>query len=251
MALLAAEGALTPMPTAAVFADTKAEPASVYRWLDWLTPRLPFPVYRVTAPRILEEEETRIRRSGKTGHLYRRSLIPAYLDRGAPAFRHCTQEFKLRPLWREYRRLAGITPQRRTPEVTQWIGISLDECGRMKPSRKRWLVNRWPLIYDLPMTRSRCRQWFEKRGLPQPPRSACRFCPYHNDAEWARLKRDEPFEFASAVAFERRVQDTCASVGQSKVFFHRSLKPLDLVALEDSTKQPDLFGDECEGMCGV
>jgi hypothetical protein len=37
LALMAAHGEITPMPVAAIFADTQAEPASVYRWLDWLT----------------------------------------------------------------------------------------------------------------------------------------------------------------------------------------------------------------------
>jgi hypothetical protein len=36
LALMAAAGEVTPMPTAAIFADTQDEPASVYRWLDWL-----------------------------------------------------------------------------------------------------------------------------------------------------------------------------------------------------------------------
>src|SRR3990167_7074077 len=48
MALMAAAGEITPMPTAAIFADTQDEPSNVYRWLDWLEKQLPFPVYRVT-----------------------------------------------------------------------------------------------------------------------------------------------------------------------------------------------------------
>ena len=43
MALMAAAGEITPMPTCAIFADTQDEPASVYKWLDWLEPKLPFP----------------------------------------------------------------------------------------------------------------------------------------------------------------------------------------------------------------
>lgn len=35
LALMAAAGEITPMPQAAIFADTQAEPASVYKWLDW------------------------------------------------------------------------------------------------------------------------------------------------------------------------------------------------------------------------
>ena len=49
LALMAACGEVTPMPLAAIFADTQAEPDSVYRWLDWLEKQLPFPVHRVTA----------------------------------------------------------------------------------------------------------------------------------------------------------------------------------------------------------
>ena len=48
MAFMAAHGEITPMPEAAIFADTQAEPQSVYDWLDWLEKQLPFPVYRVT-----------------------------------------------------------------------------------------------------------------------------------------------------------------------------------------------------------
>jgi DNA-binding transcriptional LysR family regulator len=36
------------MPDGAIFADIQAEPASVYKWLDWLETQLPFPLYRVT-----------------------------------------------------------------------------------------------------------------------------------------------------------------------------------------------------------
>ena len=33
----------------AIFADTRAESDSTYRWLDWLEKRLSFPLHRVTA----------------------------------------------------------------------------------------------------------------------------------------------------------------------------------------------------------
>lgn len=49
MALMAAAGEITPMPDCAIFADTQAEPKSVYKWLDWLEGQLPFPVIRVVA----------------------------------------------------------------------------------------------------------------------------------------------------------------------------------------------------------
>lgn len=47
LALMAAHGEIE-RPDCAIFADTQAEPESVYRWLDWLETQLPFPVLRVT-----------------------------------------------------------------------------------------------------------------------------------------------------------------------------------------------------------
>ena len=49
LALMAAKGEVGPMPMAAIFSDTQAEPKEVYDWLDWLEKQLPYPVYRVTA----------------------------------------------------------------------------------------------------------------------------------------------------------------------------------------------------------
>ena len=49
MALMAAKCEISPMPDAAIFADTQAEPQGVYDWLDWLETQLPFPIIKVTA----------------------------------------------------------------------------------------------------------------------------------------------------------------------------------------------------------
>ena len=55
MALMAAHGEITPMPDFAVFADTQAEPPHVYKWLEWLRGKLPFPVHCVTKGNLTEE----------------------------------------------------------------------------------------------------------------------------------------------------------------------------------------------------
>ena len=36
LALMAANGEVGPMPMAAIFSDTQAEPKEVYDWLNWL-----------------------------------------------------------------------------------------------------------------------------------------------------------------------------------------------------------------------
>lgn len=138
--------------------------------------------------------------------------------------------------------------------VIQWIGISVDEATRMKPSRDKWAECRWPLI-DMRMSRHDCLRWMQKHGYPQPPRSACIYCPFHNNAEWRRLKASEPKEFEKAVVFERELQRVKSESQNFRTtpFLHRSCVPLDKVDLstEEDNGQINFFENECEGMCGV
>jgi len=258
LALMAAAGEVTPMPVAAIFADTQAEPQSVYRWLDWLEGQLPFPVYRVTAGS-LTEGALMVRTNPRKGHEYVRSIIPAFTlnpdgTKGIVG-RSCTRDFKLAPMFKKMRELAGITRGQKTPGVVSWIGISLDEVSRMKPSRLAWAQNRWPLI-ELEMTRHDCFRWMKNKGFPTPPRSACTYCPFHSDVEWRRLKNDSPEDFAAAVRFEKELQDLHAPVGRGRLdsipFLHDSLVPLGEVDFSESDATGQFkFVNECEGMCGV
>jgi hypothetical protein len=258
MALMAAVGEILPMPHAAIFADTQDEPASVYKWLDWLEPRLPFPVHRVTAGR-LSEAATRIR-VAKKGHGYLKPGLPVFYNEGDGfGSRQCTENFKLNPIHKELHRVRcgfGVNftsrPKRR---VIQWIGISLDEVTRMKTARKKWITNRWPLI-DAEMTRHDCLRWMQSRGFPTPPRSACTYCPHHNNAEWRRIKHESTNEFQQAVEFEKRLQEAQShTVIIATPFLHRSCVPLDKVdfSIDIERGQGILagFNGECEGMCGV
>jgi len=259
LALMAARGEVGPMPTAAIFADTQAEPQSVYRWLDWLETQLPFPVYRVTAGSLTDSSLKR-HRNQKTGKPYYANLIPAFAKNsdGTAGLlgRTCTYRHKLIPILKKLRELAKIKRGQKTLGVISWIGISLDEVSRMKPSRDKWAQNRWPLI-EKDMTRHDCLRWIEKNGYPKPPRSACTYCPFHSDHEWRALKADSPDEFQSAVDFERALQRTHASVKtegkrQSAPFLHNSMVPLDEIDFSEDTTQGNLhFHNECEGMCGV
>ena len=64
MALMAVHGEITPMPDYAIFADTQDEPASVYKWLDWLESKLTFPLVRVTRGK--DRKSTRLNSSHRT-----------------------------------------------------------------------------------------------------------------------------------------------------------------------------------------
>lgn len=247
--LMAKHGLITPMPIAGVFADTQAEPASVYRWLDWLEKQLPFPIYRVTKGS-LEERDLELKVSKTSGQTYRNSMIPAYTEDGGILPRKCTKDFKVLPVLSKVRELAGGARDGDPLKIIQWIGISTDEVMRMKQLDVSWVQNRWPLV-EMRMNRQDCLTWMEKNGYPRPPRSACRFCPYHSDYEWSRLKEEEPNEFLEAVAFEKRMQAASAKsyTARSVPFLHGSRQPLDQVQFSDKS-QRNLFNNECEGMCG-
>lgn len=265
MALMFSRGELTPMPHAAIFADTGEEPASVYKWLEYLTPLLTphFPVYRVGKKVSLGTEALKLRTSKRTGNIYARTLVPAFFQkangkRGLMG-RRCTAEFKSRELEKKQRELARAAHGRQSwnrLRVITYIGMSTDEPDRVKPSLNPWNEMQWPLIYKANMSRTDCILWMLAHGYPRPPRSACKFCPFHSDEEWSRLKAEEPAEFAAAVEFDKKLrhvaaQQTGTAAIEGPVFLHSSLKPLSEVKFADLPSPRDHFTNECAGMCGV
>jgi len=265
LALIAARGEVRGYPQqldGAIFADTQDEPASVYAWLDWLEAeiaRLPYPyaVHRVTAGR-LQNAALKMRIT-KDGRKYSSADIPFFTkaadgSQGKITHRACTVDFKILPILKKVRELAGIKRGQKTVGAVQWIGISLDEVHRMKISRHPWAENCWPLV-EMRMRRHDCLLWMERNGYAKPPRSSCVYCPYHSNAEWRRLKDEEPQAFADAVQFERDLQRVKGGTDnmQAVPFLHKSLLPLDQVDLRtmEDHGQMGLWGEECEGMCGV
>ena len=253
MALMAAHGEITPMPDCAIFADTGAEPKRVYEWLNWLEKQLPFLVHRVMhksglLTNIMMTERSRI------------VSVPFFTNshNGGMTRRQCTREFKVTPIEKKSRELLGLAKGERAPKaicVTRYIGISLDEAHRMKPSRNKWEATRWPLI-ELRMNRTDCLKWMREHNYPEPAKSSCTFCPYHDDGLWRDMKRNDPTSFAQAVAVDRHIRSGTASVARSMkgdLYLHRSLKPLEAVDLRtaEDAGQLSMFGNECEGMCGV
>lgn len=253
LALMAAHGKIGPMPDAAIFADTQAEPESVYRWLDWLEKQLPYPVLRVTCGS-LTDESLRVRTSQKSGEKYLGHAIPAYVLNADGSkgtyFRQCTDKHKLTPLKREVDRLRG------GENATVWIGISWDEIQRMKESVRKGVQHRWPLI-ERRITRQKCVEWMDANGYPTPPRSACTYCPYHSDREWRRLRDTDPESWADAINYEKRLQHAASQIPRLSgvPYLHPQRVPLEQVNLTDyDENQGQLWNtmqNECAGMCGV
>jgi hypothetical protein len=253
MALMAAHGEITPMPDCAIFADTQSEPSYVYEHLCWLMSGvLPFPVHIVTKGNLGEDIGTT-----NKNRRFLKSLIPAYVrsngNPGGMLIRECTRDYKIHPIIKKVRELAGLKWRQRAPKypiVEQWIGISVDEAVRMKPSGNAWITHRWPLI-EKRMRRQDCLQWLERHGYPKPRKSACTFCPYRSDAEWRELPAAD---FASAVAVDQRLRGVNKNFRtKGEIYLHGSCVPLTEVDLStpEDCGQLDLFNNECEGMCGV
>jgi hypothetical protein len=258
LALMAAKGEITPMPDLAVFADTQSEPPSVYRWLDWLETQLPFPVQRVTAGNL--GADNLVIKENDGGREYSRLTIPIWTrnpDGSATRLptRNCTIEYKINPIHKFLKEWASVRRGQKEVSIITWMGISLDEVTRMKPSKVAWSEHRFPLI-EAGMRRTDCLIWMEENHYPQPPRSSCVFCPFHNNFEWRRLKMEEPDEFNKAVEFEKDLQNR--SFGRNAAlkaipFLHRSCVPLDQIDFRSAEEmgQLNLFENECEGMCGI
>lgn len=265
LALMAAKGEITPMPDFAVFADTQAEPKSVYDWLDWLEKQLPFPVYRVTKGDIELDSLTLATATAKAknyqeGEQYMKRIIPLFgiLPNGtktAAIGRNCTADYKIRQIEKCIIEKCGIQNDKKTIVVTQYVGISWDEMQRMKEAKVKWSQLRWPLI-EKRMTRRQCLEWMQKNGYPEPPRSACVWCPFHSDEEWRRLRDEEPEEFKRAIDFDKKIRSLARKdrVFKMDVYLHNSCKPLEEIDFDSDEQKGQQVWDfkaECEGMCGV
>ena len=243
---------------AAVFADTQWETKATYKWLKFLkseSKKHGIPIHTVKQGHIKEDALiSKVRGLKKDG--VRWASMPLFVlgpngEKGMIR-RQCTYEYKLRWIEKKQRLLAGYKPRKRIPPGTieSWIGISTDEANRARISDKKWIDFYHPLI-DLRMTRLDCLNWFKKKNLPEPPRSACIGCPYHHDFEWRKLKIESPNEWEDAVEFDKAIRK-CEGM-RGDMFIHADRIPLDEVDLRSAQDkgQLSLFSDECAGICGV
>lgn len=246
-------------PDVAIFADTGWEPEYVYTHLTWLETQIDFPLIRVSSGDI----RANLKR-GVTPRGHRFVDVPFYLldEDGKKGMlrRQCTSHYKIEPIYKRIRKLAGGTPRRAFPKdrhAEMWLGISLDEVSRIKPSREQWVTHHWPLV-DAKMTRQSCIEWFASRySKRRLPRSACVICPYRSDQHWLELKQHEPESYAEAVRFDKWLRSNRTNAVRERLngrpYLHAARRPLASVIAEKE-KNPDLinhFNAECDGLCGV
>ena len=259
LALMLSRGLLAGVrpPDVALFADTGWEPAAVYAHLDQLEPHLSFPLHRLQGAQSL-------RQAAYAGNIASDLPVHILTEDGTKTMRNrrCTTHFKIYVIHRWVRRHLGVKTLR-GKRCDAYIGISLDEGSRMKPSRSKWEMKHYPLV-DALMRRRDCLQWWEEHGLGYPlVRSACVTCPFHTHAEWLRLL-DDPETAAEIIAYDEHIRDgTNINLEPGwRAYLHGSCRPVrEIVEARRRVRQEELFDDddatfstwnnECEGVCGV
>ena len=136
--------------------------------------------------------------------------VPLYTSRDGHSTgmraRACTGQYKIRPLRQKVREILGYQPGQRVRErVRSLVGITIDEAQRMKAAQAKWLTNSYPLV-DLGLHRHDCLKIMVDAGLPEPKKSACVYCPYHDDTHWQWMKDEQPLEFQKAVEFDEMIR---------------------------------------------
>jgi|TARA_X000001388_G_scaffold12093_1_gene7243 hypothetical protein len=240
------------MVDCAIFADTKGEPKLVYEHLNWLEKQVSFPIYK-TSWRDLKQDMI----DASVGK-YKFMSIPLFtknLKTGKKGIlrRQCTFDYKIKPVQQKVRELLGYKKRERVEKGTKvemLMGISYDEMQRMKINSLKYIENIYPLV-EKKIRRHNCLEWMQKNNYPKPPRSACTFCPYHTNLEWAEIKKNKE-EWDEVIAIDEMIRHSSKKDEHDRVYLHNSCVPLkdaDLRSAEEKGQYSLL--DECEGMCGI
>jgi hypothetical protein len=239
LAFMSALGDLPPID-AAIHADTTHERSATYafaeRWTPWLEAH---GVHVITT----RADANRLDR-WKTSLMV---TIPAFTWGAGDHIRgqmrrQCTDDWKRAPMRR------WLQANRHGQPVEQWLGISLDEWQRARDSDRQYIGNRYPLI-EMRMTRNDCANWLERHGLEVPSKSACVFCPFHNDQAWREMKCENGLDWQEAVRVDEAIRKARPPYD---LFVNRHLLPL--VDVNLSTPQDhgqlELWQEVCEsGYC--
>jgi hypothetical protein len=195
--VMSALGMIEPLD-AIIHSDTKFECAHTVTARDWYADW-----FREHGIRVEIVTGGDIREDGATNHIH----IPFWTSNGGPLRRECTRHFKVNPGKRRVRELLGFDPTKpphpRPGSVEQSFGFTLDEFERLKPSRVKFIVNRFPL-FEHKMTRMDCVRFLQAHDLPVPGKSACVCCPYRPASEWLKMREESPGEWREAVEFDER-----------------------------------------------
>ena len=222
---MACLGLIKPRPLFGIFADTRWERDSTMQQMEYLREfgkQMEIPIITVY--------HGNIRNAMLDAALSDTPGMPFYIRNSkgkiVPLRRQCTKDYKIIPIQEKVRELTGCTYKK---PMEQWIGFSVDEVVRVKPSRVKFMVNRFPLI-EMRMGRDSCVEWLKKNGFPIPSKSACIGCPCHSNNTWNLLSKNE---LEDAIKFDEQIRNRplASRKGKSNREKKNRMNP----------NQPDLF----------
>ena len=242
LAVMAALGDIEPVDYA-IHSDTTHERTDTYIYADKYTKWLEDRGVKV----VTVSDKSAATKIGSVDE-YGGVFIPAFThsledEVNGTLRRQCTGRWKIAPMRRMIQKLRNGEP------VEQWLGISLDEVQRMKPSDVKYITNRYPLI-ERKMSRWDCKLYLERNGIEIPPRSACVFCPFHSRAEWRDIRDNAPEDWDKAVKIDHAIRKARPPYD---LFVNVQRKPLDECDLDNEIDkgQLSLWDNECSGLCGI
>jgi len=247
----------------AIFADTGDEPRAVYDHLEWLK-GLDGPEILVRTRGCLGDDI----KAASSDSTKRVAQMPAFTNGGdGLMMRQCSKEYKTEVIEKCIRReVVGLKPRQRFPvkdvHIHEYLGLSFDEAKRVLRVRASfgkipWATSHFPL-FETNTDREGCKGWLLGRVPHTVPRSACSFCPFHDNEEWQAIYRDDPTnpDWIRAVEIDAALRSGSFIDGTRKnreqMYVHRSCVPLPDADI--TVKEPPWefgFVRDCTGMCGV
>jgi hypothetical protein len=209
-------------PDLALHADTTWERSATYTFAEQMTPWLESRGLSVMT--VNDGQQAIQATTAKTDCAfftqYEKGAVGPHGDVIVPAFtagtmsnvngqlrRQCTQRWKVVP---QQRYISAYLAERKISKklgvVQKWLGISLDEFERMRPSDVKYVQHCYPLV-EMRMTRADCVQWLQSHDLPVPMKSSCVFCPYHNARAWREMKREDGRDWQIACEVDAVIRD--------------------------------------------
>lgn len=233
IAALIVKGVLRP--DLAVIVDTEREQSTTWAYMDGvITPALA--KVGVTLQRVRKSEfEPRDLYGGEDGETL---LLPVFTTQGGDTGKlsnYCSSYWK-REVVKRWANAQGVQA------ADIWLGISVDEMGRIqKPKTPKW-QQRYPLI-EQRLNRGECVRLVESMGWPTPPRSSCVMCPNHTQLEWRDIRDNKPQDWQAAIQLDRRIRER-----DPHAWLHADCVPLEQANLDDDNEV--MFGRGCtSGHC--
>lgn len=253
MAAMSALGDL-PRIDVAIHSDTTHERSATYRFAEQMTSWLEdhdIRVVTVTPVRTLALEQVIVKsvqipsftqRPGYWGYKKMKdgTRKKVWKDGKGQLRRQCTQRWKIAPMRK------WLQANRSKQPVEMWLGISLDESERMKPSDVKYITNRFPLL-EKRMSREDCKRYLTDHGLPIPVKSACVFCPFHDRRAWRELRETGNGDWHKAIQVDEAIRKARPPYD---LYLHSSRKSLrEIGDAIEAQPEFDLISEECSGVC--